>query len=109
MVNDYTPEHMTFTVQSINTDWWIDHINEMLMYAEWIANLRTVERTETSWTIEIIDDEYETHRISDLNLLEHLRKCWSKGDHTFAEPQNIDFDIIDGIVQELCFGELVYG
>jgi hypothetical protein len=78
-------------------------------YNDWVKNVRTVEHTDTNWVLEIIDDECETHLISDLNLLEHLRTCWAKGDRTFVEPQNIDYDIIDCIVQELCFGELVYG
>jgi hypothetical protein len=109
MTVDYTPEHMTFAIQSINNEWWFEMIMDMLQYSEWIKNVRVVVHTDIRWEIEIIDDECQTHLISDLNLLGHLRKCWSKGNHTFAEPQNIDFDIIDGIVQELCFGELVYG
>jgi hypothetical protein len=109
MTTDYTPEHMTFTIQSINTEWWYEMMMDMIQYNDWVKNVRTVEHTDTRWVIEIIDDECETHLISDLNLLEHLRTCWSKGDRTFLEPQNIDYDIIDCIVQELCFGELVYG
>ncbi len=109
MTTDYTPEHMTFTIQSINIEWWFEMITDMLQYSEWINNVRVTEHTDTRWVIEIIDDEYQVHLISDLNLLEHLRKCWSIGDRTFVEPQNVDYDIIDCIVQELCFGELVYG
>jgi hypothetical protein len=109
MTADYTPEHMTFTIQSINIEWWFEMIMDMLQYNDWVKNVRVVEHTDTRWVLEIIDDECETHLISDLNLLEHLRKCWSIGDRTFVEPQNIDYDIIDCIVQELCFGELVYG
>jgi len=109
MTADYTPEHMTFTIQSINTEWWFEMMMDMLQYNDWVKNVRVVEHTDTRWVIEIIDDECEPHLISDLNLLEHLRKCWSIGDRTFVEPQNIDYDIIDCIVQELCFGELVYG
>jgi predicted transcriptional regulator len=84
-------------------------ITDMLQYSEWINNVRVTEHTDARWVIEIIDDEYQVHLISDLNVLEHLRKCWSTGIQTFAEPQNIDYNIIDCIVQELCFGELVYG
>jgi hypothetical protein len=109
MVDDYTPEHMTFTIQSINTEWWFEMIIDMLQYSEWLKNVRVVEHTDTRWVLEIIDDECEPHRISDLNLLEYLRKCWSIGDRTFLEPQNVDYNIIDCIVQVLCFGELVYG
>jgi hypothetical protein len=109
MQNDYTPEHMTFTIQSINTEWWFEMITDMLQYSDWVKNVRVVEHTDTRWVLEVIDDECEPHLISDLNLLEHLRKCWSIGDRTFLEPQNVDYDIIDCIVQELCFGELVYG
>jgi hypothetical protein len=109
MTDNYAPEHMTFTIQSINTEWWYEMMMDMIQYNDWVKNVRTVEHTDTSWVLEIIDDECETHLISDLNLLEHLRTCWSKGDRTFLEPQNIDYDIIDCIVQELCFGELVYG
>jgi len=109
MQNDYTPEHMTLTIQSINTEWWFEMAMDMIQYNDWVKNVRVVEHTDTRWVIEIIDDECEPHLISDLNLLEHLRKCWSIGDRTFVEPQNIDYDIIDCIVQELCFGELVYG
>jgi hypothetical protein len=109
MQSDYTPEHMTFTIQSINTEWWYEMMMDMIQYNDWVKNVRTVEHTDTNWVLEIIDDECETHLISDLNLLEHLRKCWSIGDRTFLEPQNVDYDIIDCIVQELCFGELVYG
>jgi hypothetical protein len=109
MTADYTPEHMTFTIQSINTEWWFEMIMDMIQYNDWVKNVRVVEHTDTRWVLEIIDDECEPHLISDLNLLEHLRKCWSIGDRTFVEPQNIDYDIIDYIVQELCFGELVYG
>jgi hypothetical protein len=109
MQNDYTPEHMTFTIQSINIEWWFEMITDMLQHSDWINNVRVAEHTDIRWVIEIIDDEYQLHLISDLNVLEHLRKAWSIGDRTFAEPQNIDFDIIDCIVQELCFGELVYG
>jgi hypothetical protein len=109
MTTDYTPEHMTFTIQSINTEWWFEMIMDMLQYNDWVKNVRVVEHTDTRWVLEIIDDECETHLISDLNLLEHLRKYWSTGIRTFVEPQNIDYDIIDCIVQELCFGELVYG
>jgi hypothetical protein len=109
MQNDYTPEHMTLTIQSINTEWWYEMMMDMMQYNDWVKNVRTVEHTDTNWVLEIIDDESETHLISDLNVLEHLRKSWSIGDRTFLEPQNIDYDIIDGIVQELCFGELVYG
>jgi hypothetical protein len=109
MTADYTPEHMTFTIQSINIEWWFEMIMDMLQYNDWVKNVRVVEHTDTRWVLEIIDDECEPHFISDLNVLEHLRKCWSIGDRTFVEPQNIDYDIIDCIVQELCFGELVYG
>jgi trimethylamine:corrinoid methyltransferase-like protein len=109
MTDNYTFEHMTLTIQSINTEWWYEMMMDMIQYNDWVKNVRTVEHTDTNWVIEIIDDEYETHLISDLNLLEHLRTCWAKGDRTFVEPQNIDYDIIDCIVQELCFGELVYG
>jgi hypothetical protein len=109
MTADYTPEHMTFTIQSINTEWWFEMMMDMIQYNDWVKNVRVVEHTDTRWVLEIIDDECEPHLISDLNLLEHLRKCWSIGDRTFVEPQNIDYDIIDCIVQELCFGELVYG
>jgi len=109
MQNDYTPEHMTLTIQSINTEWWFEMAMDMIQYNDWVKNVRVVEHTDTSWIIEITDDDSEKHLISDLNLLEHLRKCWSIGDRTFVEPQNIDYDIIDCIVQELCFGELVYG
>jgi hypothetical protein len=109
MTADYTPEHMTFTIQSINIEWWFEMMMDMIQYNDWVKNVRVVEHTDTRWVLEIIDDECEPHLISDLNLLEHLRKCWSIGDRTFVEPQNIDYDIIDCIVQELCFGELVYG
>lgn len=109
MQSDYTPEHMTFTIQSINIEWWFEMMMDMIQYNDWVKNVRVVEHTDTRWVLEIIDDECETHLISDLNLLEHLRKCWSIGDRTFLEPQNVDYDIIDCIVQELCFGELVYG
>lgn len=109
MIDDYTPEHMTFTIKSINTEWWFEMITDMLQYSEWIKNIRVIEHTDTLWVIEIIDDEYEPHLITDLNLLEQLRKYWSTGIRTFVEPQNVDYNIIDCIVQELCFGELVYG
>jgi hypothetical protein len=109
MVDDYTPEHMTFTIQSINTEWWFEMIIDMLQYSEWRKNVRVVEHTDTSWIIEVIDDEYETHLISDLNLLEYLRQCWSIGDRTFVEPSSVDYDIIDGILQSIFYGELVYG
>lgn len=109
MTDNYTFEHMTLTIQSINIEWWFEMMMDMIQYNDWVKNVRVVEHTETRWVLEIIDDECEPHLISDLNLLEHLRKCWSIGDRTFLEPQNIDYDIIDCIVQELCFGELVYG
>ena len=109
MTTDYTPEHMTFTIQSINTEWWFEMMMDMIQYNDWVKNVRVVEHTDTRWVLEIIDDECEPHLISDLNVLEYLRKCWSIGDRTFVEPQNIDYDIIDCIIQNLCFGELVYG
>jgi len=109
MIDNYTFEHMTLTVQSINTEWWFEMMMDMIQYSDWVKNVRVVEHTDTRWVLEIIDDECEPHLISDLNLLEHLRKSWSIGDRTFLEPQNVDYDIIDCIVQELCFGELVYG
>jgi hypothetical protein len=109
MENDYVLEHMTLTIDSINTEWWLMMIMDMIQYSEWVRNVRVPTNEEGKWIIEIIDDEYETHSISDLNLLGYLRKCWSIGDRTFAEPQNVDYDAIDGILQNLCFGELVYG
>lgn len=109
MIDDYTPEHMTFTIQSINTNWWIDFIIEMLAHAEWVRNIRVINRTDTSWMLEIIDDEYDTHHMSNNDLLEQLQECWSVGDRRFVHPENIDFDIIDALAQVICFGELVYG
>lgn len=109
MIDDYTPEHMTFTIQSINTSWWIDFIVEMIGHSEWVRNIRVVDRTDTSWMLEIFDEEYDQHDVSNNDLLEYLQKAWSIGDRTFLHPENIDFDVIDGMMQELCFGELVYG
>jgi len=109
MTTDYILEHLTLTIKSINTEWWFIMIMDMIQYNDWVKNVRVVEHTDTSWIIEITDDENEKHSISDLNLLEHLCKCWSIGDRTFTEPQNVDYDTIDCILQELCFGELVYG
>ena len=108
-VDLYTPEHMTFTVKSINTKWWLDFILEMIAHSEWVCNARVIYKTDDSWMLEIIDDEYDSHKVSDKDLLENLQKSWEIGDRMFLYPENIDFDVIDGIMQELCFGKLVYG
>ena len=105
--------HIKWIVGDINREFWYDQITEGIRHCEWVVKWHAswigFDYPKTLFHIDIHDEEEEVHTISSLDVLTWLQKAWLLGDRTFEEEQQVDQDVIDTMLQELCFGELVYG
>ena len=101
--------HIKWVVGNIDNEFWYDQITEGIRYCEWVTKWHAswVSKPDL-WHIDIHDEEEEVHTISPSDVLTWLQKAWLLGHTTFEEEQQVDQDVIDIMLQELCFGELVY-
>ena len=102
--------HIKWVVGNIDNEFWYDQITEALHHCEWVRKWHAAWVSKPDlWYIDIHDDEGEIHTISPLDVLDNLTKSWMQGDRSFEEEQQVDQDVIDALLQGICFGELVYG
>ena len=81
--------HIKWIPGDINNEFWYDQITEALHHCEWVT------KWEASWIDEPTDWRIGIH--NEENFL-----CW-------VLPIEVDQDVIDALLQGICFGELVYG
>ena len=103
--------HIKWIVGDINREFWYDQIYEGIRHCEWVAEWRInwIGNTKDYFHVDIQDDEGKMHCVSSIDVLSWLQKAWMLGDRSFEEEQDVDQDVIDTMLQEICFGELVYG
>lgn len=103
--------HIKWIVGDIDREFWYDQIYEGARHCEWINSwtINWLGNAKDYFHVDIQDDEGKMHCVSSVDVLLWLRKAWILGDRSFEEEQDVDQDVIDTMLQEICFGELVYG
>ena len=98
-------------VHDIDRLFWYDQIYEGARYCEWIDSweINWLGNTKDYFHVDIRDEAGVSHCVSSVDVLLWLRKAWMLGDRSFEEEQDVDQDVIDAMLQEICYGELVYG
>lgn len=98
-------------VRDIDRTFWYDQIYEGIRYCEWVSEwkINWIGNTKDYFHVDIQDDEGKMHCVSSVDVLSWLQQAWVLGDRSFEEEQDVDQDVIDTMLQEICFGELVYG